>query len=233
MTDLSIHAADGSGSFSAYASLPVTGTGPGVLVIQEIFGVNGFIRSVCDYYASLGYLAVAPDLFWRSEPGVQLDPRSEADHKRAFELMGKTDMDKAIVDLIATLGAMRKHEACTGKVGTVGFCLGGRLAYQMATRSDADANVGYYGVGIQDLLNEAKGITRPLMLHMPEDDKYAPPEAQVKIEEGLRGISGVQLFQYPGADHAFARTGGQNYKEDAARLALERTVKMLSSALEQ
>jgi carboxymethylenebutenolidase len=233
MTELTIRASDGSGSFSAYASLPATVSGPGVLVIQEIFGVNGFIRGVCDYYASLGYLAVAPDLFWRIEAGLQLDPAAEADHNKAFELYGKLDMDKAIADLIATMKVMRTHETCTGKVGTVGFCLGGRLAYMMATRSDADANVGYYGVGIQDMLQEAKGITRPLMLHMPEDDKYVPPEAQAKIEEGLAGIPGVKLFRYPGADHAFARDGGQNYREDAAKLALERTVTMLATTLEQ
>ena len=232
-TQLTISATDGSGSFSAYAALPVTGSGPGVLVIQEIFGVNCFIRGVCEYFASLGYLAGAPDLFWRREPGIQVDPTDKADHDRAFDLMKQTDMDKAVADLVATMNAMRRHETCTGKVGTVGFCLGGRLAYMMATRSDADANVGYYGVGIQDLLNEADSVAAPLMLHFGEDDNYAPTEARAQIETAFRDKPEVQIFTYAGADHAFARTGGQAYKQDSARLANERTITLLSSVLEQ
>ena len=147
--------------------------------------------------------------------------------------MGRFDQDKAVADMSATINVMRRHEACTGKVGTVGYCLGGRLAYLMATRSDADANVGYYGVGIETLLDAARNITAPLILHVAEEDKFSPPAALAKIRDGLAGIEEATVYAYPGADHAFAREGGSHYKADAARLANERTMKMFSEVLEQ
>ncbi len=233
MTDLTIQAADSAGSFSAYTAVPQTGSGPGILVIQEIFGVNPFVRAACDYYASLGYLAVAPDLFWRLQPGIQLDAEKPDEFQQGLALMGRFDIDKAVADMIATLAVMRRHEACTGKVGTVGYCLGGRLAYLMAARSDAEANVGYYGVGIDSLLNEAKTIAAPLILHVAEEDGFVSKEAQAKMRDGLADNPNITLYSYPGADHAFAREGGSHYKADAARLANERTMKLFSEVLEQ
>jgi carboxymethylenebutenolidase len=232
MTDLTLHATDGSGTFQAYAALPKTGSGPGILVIQEIFGVNPFIRATCDYYASLGYLAVAPDLFWRLQPGIQLDAEKPEEFQQGLALMGRFDIDKAVADMSATVAAMRAHEACTGKVGTIGYCLGGKLAYLMATRSNADANAGYYGVGLDQLLDEARHITAPLILHIAEEDGFCPKEAQAKIKAGLAGNPHVTVYSYPGADHAFAREGGSHFKPDAARLANERTMKLFSETLE-
>ena len=222
-SSLSIPAGDGSGSFSAYVALPEGGSGPGILVIQEIFGINAFVRQTCDAYAAQGYVAVAPDLFWRLEAGLDLDSSNPEDSAKAFSLFPKFDADKGIQDLIATLAAMRVHEAITGKIGCVGYCLGGKLAYLMAARSNVDASVGYYGVGLQDLLGEASAITNPLLLHMAELDKFVPPEAQKAIGEGLAHNPAVELYSYAGVDHAFARVGGDHYDATQANLANVRT----------
>jgi carboxymethylenebutenolidase len=231
MSEMTIKAQDGGGSFSAYVSRPHAARAPGILVIQEIFGINRFIRDLCDHYASLGYLAAAPDLFWRLEPGLQLNPDKEEDSKKAFGLFGRFDVTKGVGDLTATLAALRADKGCNGKVGTVGYCLGGKLAYLMATRSDVDAAVGYYGVGIQDLLGEAAAITHPLLLHIAEEDKYTPPDAQAKIRAELGKVARVTVETYAGADHAFARVGGAHYVPAAASLANRRTEAFFADCL--
>lgn len=222
MTDVTIHAVDG-GSFSAYLAAPKSGKGAGILLIQEIFGVNKVMRDLADGFAAQGYAVMCPDLFWRQEPGIDITDQSEAEWKKAFALFQGFNVEKGVDDLKATLAALRKHPACTGKVGSVGYCLGGKLAYLMGTRSDADANVGYYGVGIQDLLGEAKSIKKPLMLHIAGKDQFVPPEAQAKIKQALPSNPLVTLYSYPEQDHAFARVGGQHYDKAAAELANKRT----------
>jgi carboxymethylenebutenolidase len=221
MAELRIRAADG-GNFSAYLATPKSGKGPGIVLIQEIFGVNQVMRDLADGYAGQGYSVLCPDLFWRQEPGIDITDKTDAEWQRAFKLFKGFNVDKGVDDLKATLATLRKHQACTGKAGSVGYCLGGKLAYLMATRSDSDANVGYYGVGIQDLLGEAKNITKPLLLHIAEKDQYVPPEAQTKIKEALKGNKLVTIYSYPGADHAFARVGGQHYDRKSADLANKR-----------
>ena len=230
MTDVTIRAADG-GSFSAYLATPKSGKGPGILLIQEIFGVNQVMRDLADGYAAQGYTVMCPDLFWRQEPGIQITDKTEAEWKKAFALAQGFNIDKGVDDLKATLATLRKHPACSGKVGSVGYCLGGKLAYLMATRSDSDANVGYYGVGIQDALGEAKSIKKPLLLHIAEKDQFVPPPAQTKIKEGLGANKLVTIYTYPGADHAFARVGGQHYDKKAADLANQRTAEFFKTHL--
>jgi carboxymethylenebutenolidase len=222
MTDVTIRAADG-GSFSAYLATPKSGKGPGILLIQEIFGVNKVMRDLADGFAAQGYTVMCPDLFWRQEPGIQITDKTEAEWKKAFQLFQGFNVDNGVNDLKATLAALRKHPACRGKVGSVGYCLGGKLAYLMATRSDSDGNVGYYGVGIQDMLDEAKNIKKPLLLHIAEKDQFVPPPAQAKVKEALGGNKLVTLYSYPGCDHAFARVGGQHYDKKAADLANQRS----------
>ncbi len=226
MTELAIRAADG-GSFTGYMAVPKGGSGPGVLVAQEIFGVNAVMRAVCDALAAQGYVALCPDSFWRIEPGIQITDRTEAEWKRAFELFNLFDVDQGIEDLKAALAQLRRHPACAGKVGSVGYCLGGKLAYLMATRSDVDCSVGYYGVGIQDLLGEAQRIVKPLALHIAEKDQFVPKPAQEQIERALKGNASVTLYRYAGVDHAFARLGGAHYDAPAANLANSRTSEFL------
>ena len=212
------------GEFGAYLASPVSGRGPGVVVIQEIFGVNKVMRTVADEFAARGYFALCPDLFWRLEPGVQLTDRSDAEWKRAFDLMGRFDQDLGIRDIQNAINYLRHSvTGCTGKVGAVGYCLGGLLAYLTATRTDADAAVGYYGVNIQDKLAEAAKIRKPLMLHIAGKDEYVPPEAQKKIVEGLKGNPLVTIHSYAEMNHAFARQGGAHYDKACADLANGRT----------
>ncbi len=229
MPDITIEGADGS--FAAYLATPATTPAPGVVAAQEIFGVNQVMRDVCDWLAGEGFAACCPDIFWRIEPGIQLTDKSEAEWARAFELFGLFDVDKGIEDLKATLAQLRAHQACSGSAGSIGYCLGGKLAYLMATRSDTDCSVGYYGVGLDELLDEAANITKPLLLHMASKDQFAPPEAQEKIKAGLAGHPQVTLHVYEGQDHAFARIGGDHYDQGAAELANQRSLDLLRGSL--
>ncbi len=222
MPDITIQAGDG-GSFSAYLAEPATGTGAGILVIQEIFGVNAVMRGITGAFAAQGYFAICPDIFWRQEPGIQITDRTDEEWARAFELFQGFDQDLGLEDLKATMAHFRALPGCTGKVGTSGYCLGGRMVYLMAARSDADCNVSFYGVGLENNLDEAANITKPTMLHIAELDKFVPPEAQSAIREGLSSHAQITVHTYSGVDHAFARTNGQTYDKDAADLANDRT----------
>jgi carboxymethylenebutenolidase len=230
MPDITIKAADG-GNFSAYLAEPKSGKGAGVLVIQEIFGVNRVMRQISDDLAAQGYFALCPDIFWRQEPGVQLTDQTDAEWARAFEFFKGFDEAKGIADLNASLSHLRGIEGCTGKAGTVGYCLGGRLVYLMAARSDADCNVSFYGVGIENNLDEAKNIRKPTILHIAEKDSYVPPEAQAKIKAALEGHPHVTIHTYAGQEHAFARTGGKHYDKASADLANKRSAEFFRKHL--
>jgi carboxymethylenebutenolidase len=223
MTEITIDAADG-GSFMAYVARPAAGSGAGILAIQEIFGVNQVMRGICDELADQGYVAVCPDLFWRQQPGVQITDQTDEEWQQAFKLFQGFDEAKGVADLQATLAAMRQ-------VGTVGYCLGGKLAYLMATRSDADCNVSYYGVGIDAALDEAANIGKPLLMHIAEEDGFVDKPAQAKIKQALSGNALITIHSYPGVDHAFARTDGVNWNQDAADLANRRTAEFLARHL--
>ncbi len=228
-SEISISTPDGD--CSGYLATPTAGSGPGVVVIQEIFGVNQFMRMVTDRLAEAGYSALCPDLFWRIEPGIQLTDQTEAEWQQAFDLYNKFDVDAGVADIQAAVTALRGHESCRGKVGAVGFCLGGLLAYLTATRTDADGAVGYYGVGIEGKLDEAAKIAKPLMLHIAEADGFCPKEAQEQIKQGLAGNSLITIHSYPGMDHAFARDGGEHYDAAAAGSANQRTLDFFKANL--
>ena len=218
---VSINGADGA--FSGYLASPASGVGPGIVVIQEIFGVNKVMRDIADGYAARGYFALAPDLFWRLQPNVQLTDQSDAEWQQAFGYMQRFDADKGVADIQASINHLRALPGVSGKVGAVGYCLGGRLAYLTAARTDIDASVGYYGVYIQEHLGEAGAIKQPLMLHIAAADEYVPPPAQEKIIAGLSSNPQVTLHSYPGVNHAFARVGGKHYDKASADLANSRT----------
>jgi carboxymethylenebutenolidase len=227
--EIRISASDGSGSFTGYLATPVGGTGPGVVVIQEIFGVNDDVRAKADAWATQGYVALAPDLFWRQQADVQLNILDEAEWKRAFGFYQNFNFDTGIADLQTTIALLRGM--CSGKVGTVGFCLGGALAYLCAVNSDADANVGYYGVGIEAMLDGAVKISKPLILHIATADTFVLPEAQAKIHAGLGAHPCVTLYEYAGQQHAFSRLGGDHYDAASATLAHQRTADLFATAL--
>lgn len=219
------------GSFSAYVAKPAKTPAPAIVVIQEIFGVNAVMRGVADDLAAAGYLAVCPDLFWRIEPGIDITDQSEAEWKKAFELYNAFDVDQGVRDIRAVIDQVRKDPACSGKVGAVGFCLGGLLAFLTAARTDADASVGYYGVGIEARTGEADKLARPLLLHIAEEDQFVPKEAQALIKQALGNHPQVEIFSYPGRDHAFARKGGEHYHAADAETANARTLAFFNKAL--
>ncbi len=227
---ITIETLDKSGSFSAYCATPDQAPKAAIVVIQEIFGVNEGIRRKCDKLASDGYLAIAPDLFWRLEPDVKLDPDVESEFKRALDLMGKFNQDSGIRDIEATIKKARTM-VNGGKVGAVGYCLGGRLAFMTAARTDVDAAVGYYGVGIDNLLREKNAIGHPLMLHIPTEDGFVDKETQAKMHEGLDDHPQVTLYDYPGEDHGFATETGKRRSEQSAQLADQRTAEFFAKNL--
>ena len=221
---------DGDGAFDCYLARPAGPPTAAIVVIQEIFGVNAGIRRKCDRLAEAGYLALAPDLFWRLEPGVELDPDVEDEFKAALALMGRFDQDKGVEDIEATIRHARRHLGIA-KVGAVGYCLGGRLAYMVAARTDADASVGYYAVGIDNLLREKHAIANPLLLHIPTADGFVPPEVQAQMHHGLDDHPKVTLHDYEGLDHGFATEMGKRRDDAGAELADRRTMDFFAAHL--
>ena len=215
---------DHEASFNAYLAEPAGTPRGAIVVIQEIFGVNPGIRAKCDHWASLGYLGVAPDLFWRIREGVELDPDVPEQFQEALGLMQKLDQDLAIADIEACIREARSRLPDGGRVGCVGYCLGGRLAFMAAARTDVDASVGYYGVGLEGLLGEKHAIARPLLLHIAGADHFVTPDKQALIHAGLDDHPRVTIHDYPGEDHGFATESGNRRSEQAAQLADSRTV---------
>ncbi|MGE0178264.1 MAG: dienelactone hydrolase family protein [Sphingomonas sp.] len=223
MARIEIGTLAGDGAFAAYCAAPEGEPRGAILVIQEIFGVNQGVRNRCDRWASLGYLGIAPDLFWRLEPGVELDPDQPEQFKRALGLMQRFDQDLGIADIEAAIRDARRRLGDAGKVGLVGYCLGGRLAFMAAARTDIDASTGYYGVGLEGLLGEKHAIAHPLMLHIAGEDHFVTPDKQALIHEGLDDHPKVTLHDYPGVDHGFASDQGARRDAEAAALADART----------
>ena len=213
---------DAAASFPAYVARPSAAPKAAVIVIQEIFGVNEGIRRKCDAWASEGYLAVAPELFWRFAPGCELDPDVPEQLQEAFGHFGAYDPDDGVKDIEATIHWVRRSQGIA-KVGCVGYCLGGKLAYMAATRTDISASVGYYGVMIDQMLGESHAIAHPLMLHIPTADHFVGPEAQQAMHAGLDSHPKVTLYDYPGLDHGFAAETGARRDEAGAALADQRT----------
>jgi len=223
---INIETADGGGKFAAYCAHPAGDAKAAIIVLQEIFGVNAGIRRKCERWATLGYLALAPDLFWRLEPGLDLDPDLPENFHEALDYMAKFGADggadRAIGDIEACIAVARERTG-GGKVGAVGFCLGGRLAYMLACRTNIDAAVGYYGVMIDQLLHEAKNICKPLLLHIPTADHLVGAEAQAKLHTVLDSHPHATLCDYHGLDHGFATETGARRNQDGALLADGRT----------
>jgi carboxymethylenebutenolidase len=231
MPDIKIKSLENK-EFGAYCAMPAAKKGPGLIVIQEIFGVNTVMRQICDHYASLGYIAVCPDLFWRQQPGIQLTDQTPAEWDRAMELFKGFEVEAGVRDLLSTLAHIRAMKSDGGKVGAVGYCLGGKLAWLMASRSDVEASVSYYGVGLDQMLDEVHDIRTPLMLHIATLDSYCPPPVREKILKSIARNPVITAHVYEGADHAFARPNGKNYNKAAADLANERTKAFLGEYLQ-
>ena len=219
------------GAFSGYVARPAAAKAPAIVVIQEIFGVNAVMRGICDDLATHGYIAICPDLFWRIEPGVDITDQSDAEWKRAFELFNAFDIDAGVKDIAATIGLIRGEVGCDGRVGAVGFCLGGLLAFLTATRTDVDASVGYYGVGIERFTAESEKLASPVLLHIAEQHQFVSKVAQELIITALKNHPQVAIHTYPGRDHAFARKGGAHFNAQDAAIAEGRTLDFFKKQL--
>jgi carboxymethylenebutenolidase len=227
---IAISKAPGEADFKGYLARPEAGRGPGLVVIQEIFGVNEGVRRKCDAFAEAGFVALAPDLFWRLDPGVTFDPDDPQQLQDAIALVQTFDRDAGVRDIATTIALLRADLDCTGKVGAVGYCMGGTLAYLASTRTDVDASVGYYASFVETLLDESASIKAPLVLHIPVDDFFVGPESQRMMHKGLDANPLVTLHDYQGADHGFAEFGKRR-NEAAATLADARTLAFLHKYL--
>jgi carboxymethylenebutenolidase len=220
-----INASDG-GNFGAYLARPESGSGPGVVIIQEIFGVNDHIRSVCDLYAEEGYFALAPDIFWRIQPGVELS-YDEPAIRRGRELAARCKIDLAVEDIGAAIASVRTVGGATGTVGVVGFCFGGRLAFLSAARAEVDAAISYYGGGIEQHAAEAQSIRCPLMLHWGAQDAAIPAIARETVRAALAGHDRAESYVYADAGHGFNCDKRASFHRFSARLAHSRTLGLL------
>jgi carboxymethylenebutenolidase len=223
-------------SIPAYVARPQRLPAPAIVVIHEVFGVNADMRQSCDELAAQGYLAICPDLFWRIAPGVDLSDRTEAERAQAQALYNAFDLDAGVNDIAATVQAARAMPEVTGKVGVVGYCLGGLLAFLTAfltaARASPDATVAYYPGNADKHVREAGRIANPLIVHLAEKDEYIPADAQRQIASALSGRPQMQVYSYPGRDHAFARHRGIAYDAEAAALANGRTADFLALHLQ-
>lgn len=229
---IDIQSPDGTGTFHGYLATPPSGRGPAVVLCQEIFGVNAAMRALADQFARDGYVAVVPDLFWRLEPDVELG-YTPKDWERAMAFMQNFDQDVGAQDIAATLQQVRALSECAGhpQVGVVGYCLGGKMAYLAACRTDAAVSVGYYGVGISSALDELPQMHGRLVLHLAAQDEFSTPAEQQTLHAATAGNPQVTLYDYPGMHHAFARPCGDHYDATAATLAHQRTLEALRQAL--
>src|SRR5713101_2846510 len=219
------------GTFAAYIARPKTSPAPAVVVLQELFGVNADIRKTCDELAEQGFLAVAPDLFWRQEPGVNLSVTSEADWQHGLRLYQAYDRDAGARDAKDTVDAVAKLPGCTGKVAVLGYCLGALMVFLTAVRHGVDAAVAYHGGDTEKYLGEVDGLHAPLLMHLAEEDEFISKAAQAEIKAALAKKPSATVYSYPGQHHAFSRHNGAHYNAAAATLANGRTSEFLNQQL--
>jgi carboxymethylenebutenolidase len=217
-----VQVAGPDGGFKAYVARPAETPKAAVVVIQEIFGVNAVMRGKADWLAREGFLAIAPDLFWRIKPGLDITDQTDAEWKEALDYMNRLDKNASVRDVQATLAHARGMGAA--KAGVMGYCMGGYIAFLAACRTDTDASVAYHGGGVHTALGEAKNIKKPVLLHNPMKDSFIPVEALNTIRETLKSNPLVTICEYAEQDHAFTREGGKHYDEAAKRLADGRTI---------
>lgn len=224
-------------SYEAYLAQPQgAAQAPGLVLMQYICGVNQVMRDLADQFAAAGYLTVVPDLFWRQEPNAQLmdDPGTPTpeERRRALELNDGFDDEAAIDDLRAALSFIRSHPRCNGRAGSLGYCLGGRMAWLMATHTNSDCNVGYYGVNLDRRVAEAPRISRPLMLHIAGQDDLVPEASVQAIVAALRTVKHSEVMIHGGVNHAFALPRGPNWSESAAATANSVSMRFLATHLQ-
>ncbi|MGF6413548.1 dienelactone hydrolase family protein [Paraburkholderia sp. MM5482-R1] len=226
---IQISAEDGQ-AFSAYLAKPKNGSGPGLILLQEIFGINGYMKSMADRFAEEGYVVVVPDLFWRMKPGVVLG-YSDEDFAAALDYNERLSIDLAVADIQSTAKALRALSQHGSKIGALGYCLGGKLAMLAASRTDVDCAVSYYGVGLDAYLHEVPSIRCPMVFHFAGEDAFCPQETREKIQAALSSNAAIEQYVYAGCDHAFATSEREHFDKPAAMMAYSRSLSMLRRIL--
>lgn len=216
------------GKFQGYLCLPPSGRGPGIVLLQEIFGVNEHIRGLADNFAQAGYVVLAPDVFWRSQRRVSFG-YDRAEREQAMALMKETDLSIATSDIGTAVSKLRWLDGVVGKVTAIGYCYGGLLAYMAAASGSVDAAVAYYGGGIQNRLEHADSIEVPILFHFGALDAHIPMSAVKSIEQAFAGRDNATVYIYPDADHGFNAGVRASYHEASAKLALRRTFAFLKT----
>ena len=219
------------GEMGAYVAYPDTTPAGSVIAIMEIWGVNDTMRHHAKEYAEAGYICLVPDLFWRQEAGVELSDRNPADVEKAFDLYYGFDYDLGVEDMEDVDAYLKSLPESNGKVGAVGYCLGGKLCYMMCCRTEIDCAVAYYGTYIEHNIREVGNLHRPFMLHMAMKDRWVQAEVNELLLRKLSPNPLVEIHQYPGADHAFARHGGLTYSKPEADKALALSVEFFDRHL--
>jgi len=220
-----------NGAFGAYIARPETSPAPAVVVLQELFGVNADIREKCNELAEQGFIAIAPDLFWRQEPGVDLSVTSEPDWQHGLRLYQAYDRDAGAMDIKDTADTVAKMRECTGKIAVLGYCLGALMTFLTAVRYRVDAAVAYHGSDTEKYLGEIDGLHAPLLMHLAEEDEFISKAAQAQIKAALARKPNATVYSYPGQCHAFSRHNGTHYNAAAAALANGRTSEFLNQQL--
>ncbi|MES2561373.1 MAG: dienelactone hydrolase family protein [Pseudomonadota bacterium] len=221
------------GVMNAYLAIPDGAPAGAVIAIMEIWGVNHTMREHAREFAQAGFVCLVPDLFWRQEPGVELSDGNPEDVKKAFDLYYDFDYELGVQDMEDTRRYLATLPECNGRVGAVGYCLGGKLCYLMCCRTDIDCAVAYYGTYIEHNIREAKNLHRPFMLHMALKDRWVQAEVNELLERRLAPNRLVTIHKYPGADHAFARHGGRTWSKPEADRALSLSVEFFRKHLGQ
>jgi carboxymethylenebutenolidase len=219
------------GTFAAYIVRPEALPAAAVVVLQELFGVNADIRGKCDELAEHGFIAIAPDLFWRQEPGVDLSVASEPDWQHGLRLYQAYDRDAGIRDIKDTADTVAKMPECTGKIAVLGYCLGALMTFLAAVRYRVDAAVAYHGGDTERYLGEVDGLHAPLLMHLGEEGEFISKPAQAQIKAALAKKPSATVYSYPGQCHAFTRLNGAHFNAAAAALANGRTSEFLNQQL--
>ncbi len=219
------------GRFRAYRAIPAHTPAPVVVVLQEIFGINEDMKETCHWLAQEGFIALCPDLFWRAEPGLELSSWTESEWQKGLELYQRYDRDRGVADIASVMAAARRLPEASGKVGVMGFCLGGLMTFLTVARTGADAGAFYYGGETDKYVAESAGIHTPLLMHLAEEDEFIPPRARQAIVDSVSALPNVELHTYAGCHHAFARHNGAHYDRDSAQRANARTIAFLKTHL--
>lgn len=228
-TVLLVPASDGR--LEAYLARSAIPGRPAIVVLHEVFGVNADLRSTCDELAAEGFTAACPELFWRQERHVDLSIHTPADWEKGLALYEEFDLNSGVLDVEATVAAVRDVYGTSGRVGVMGFCLGGLLTFLTAARTRIDAAVAFHGSRTEEFLGEVPDVDAPLQVHLAEEDEFMSKYAQLSIKAALASNPNSEVFSYRGCHHAFSRHEGANFDADAARLSRARTLKFFNRHL--